>query len=265
MNLKTFFISVLYLVIFPISIFSSINDSVYYNLPINYDSISETNVHQPSRFSVKKLILPCALIGVSIVGLESHGLKKLNTHIRDKFSGKHIGRTHIDDYLQFVPAASVYALGAFGLKGKHNFLDKTVILATASALMGTTVITLKKTTGVQRPDGSAFNSYPSGHTAMAFMGAEFLCQEYRDQSVWIGISGYVVATGTGILRITNNRHWLNDVIAGAGIGILCTRAAYWLFPFIRKIYSPTPKKGVSVQFSPYHNDGYNGLSCQFNF
>ena len=45
-------------------------------------------------------------------------------------------------------------------------------------------------------------------------------QEYKDVSVWYGISGYIVATGTGFFRIYNNKHWLTDVAAGAGIGIL---------------------------------------------
>ena len=30
----------------------------------------------------------------------------------------------------------------------------------------------------------------------------------------------------------NNRHWLTDVAAGAGIGILSTKIAYWLYPFL---------------------------------
>jgi membrane-associated phospholipid phosphatase len=55
-------------------------------------------------------------------------------------------------------------------------------------------------------------------------------QEYKDVSIWYGISGYVVATGTGFFRMYNDRHWLTDVAAGAGIGILCTKTAYWLYP-----------------------------------
>jgi membrane-associated phospholipid phosphatase len=38
-----------------------------------------------------------------------------------------------------------------------------------------------------------------------------------------------MATATGVLRVMNNRHWLSDVITGAGIGILTTKFSYWLY------------------------------------
>lgn len=41
---------------------------------------------------------------------------------------------------------------------------------------------------------------------------------------------------TGIFRTLNDKHWVGDVVAGAGIGIL-TEAAYWLFPKVSKIFS----------------------------
>jgi len=101
--------------------------------------------------------------------------------------------------------------------------------------MGLTVETLKKSTHELRPDGSDYFSFPSGHTATAFMGAEMLYQEYKDVSIWYGISGYIIASGTGAFRVYNDRHWLTDIAAGAGIGILSTKAAYWLFPTINKL------------------------------
>ena len=89
--------------------------------------------------------------------------------------------------------------------------------------MGGTVNILKQTGNIERPDGTSKNSFSSGHTATAFMGAEFLYQEYKDISDWHDITGYIVATGTGMFRMYNNRHWLTDVAAGAGIGILSTK------------------------------------------
>src|SRR5690606_29011205 len=114
---------------------------------------------------------------------------------------------------------------------------------------------LKAMTDVQRPDITAYNSFPSGHTATAFAGAEFLLQEYKDKSIWYGISGYVVATGTGLMRIYNNRHWLTDVAAGAGIGILSTKIAYWVYPFLKnKIFKDKKsEKQISAMVMPFYN------------
>src|SRR5690606_34760571 len=116
----------------------------------------------------------------------------------------------IDNISQYTPFLSVYALNALGVKGKNNFKDRTIILGTAYLIMGATVNILKNTGTVVRPDGTSDNSFPSGHTATAFMGAEFLFQEYKDVSIWYGISGYAIAAGTGFFRMSNQRHWLTD-------------------------------------------------------
>ena len=59
-------------------------------------------------------------------------------------------------------------------------------------------------------------------------------KEYGDRSPWYSISAFTVATATGISRILNNRHWLSDVLAGAGIGILSTELGYYLADLIFK-------------------------------
>ena len=71
--------------------------------------------------------------------------------------------------------------------------NRSIILGTSYLLMTSSVYAIKKITKIERPDYSGFNSFPSGHTATSFAGAEFLWQEYKDVSVWYGISGYVVA------------------------------------------------------------------------
>jgi membrane-associated phospholipid phosphatase len=57
--------------------------------------------------------------------------------------------------------------------------------------------------------------------------------QYGDQSVWYTIGGYTVATATGTFRMLNNRHWLSDVLVGAGIGILSAKASYIIYPWIK--------------------------------
>jgi hypothetical protein len=80
-----------------------------------------------------------------------------------------------------------------------------------------------------RPDGSTANSWPSGHTATAFVGATLLHKEYGlTRSPWWSVAGYGVATATGVMRVLNNRHWISDIMSGAGIGIMSTELGYAL-------------------------------------
>lgn len=110
----------------------------------------------------------------------------------------------------------------------------------------------------RRPDSDTRNSFPSGHTATAFMGAEFLYREYGDVSPWIGYAGYAVAATTGYLRIYNNRHYLNDVIAGACVGILSARIAYWIYPRIFK--KSKSGRHITVAGLPYCSTEGFGLN-----
>jgi membrane-associated phospholipid phosphatase len=216
------------------------------------------------QFKTKQLILPAVLIGYGIIGIGTDQLQSFNFQIRDELKENIDKKFTIDDFSQYVPAASVYALSAFGIKGKNNFRDRTIILSTSYLIMGIAVNSLKKSLKVERPDGSGFNSFPSGHTATAFMGAELLYQEYKDTSVWYGISGYLVAAGTGAFRMYNNRHWLTDVAAGAGIGILSTKAAYWLYPTINKLLKPKNKIN-KTSFMPYYDGKQVGFGLVSSF
>lgn len=216
------------------------------------------------RFRPLQLAVPAALIGVGVIGLESDWLKYQNNEIRDELQENIDRRLTVDDFSQYAPAAAVYGLNLFGVKGRHDVADQTIILGTAYALMGLTVGSVKTLTKVERPDGSARNSFPSGHTATAFVGAEMLRREYWDVSPWIGIAGYAVAAGTGFFRMYNNRHWLTDVIAGAGIGILSVEAAYWLYPAVTRALFPKRYRN-KVSLSPFASPQGKGLSCRIVF
>ena len=137
-------------------------------------------------------------------------------------------------------------------------------MGTASLIMGSTVNVMKKSTAIERPDGSNKLSFPSGSTAISFMGAEFLFQEYKDVSIWYGISGYLVATGTGFLRLQNNKHWFSDVVTGAGIGIVSTKIAYWIHPFVKRNLFKD-KEEVSGIVMPFYTGKEYGLGLSMSF
>lgn len=201
------------------------------------------------HFKSKQLVLPTILIGTGILGLTSDWMESQNHDLKNELTEDIDTKVTIDDFSQYAPFVSVYGLNLCGVKGEHSLRDYTAILATSYIIMGITVNTLKMSIREQRPDGSGYNSFPSGHTATAFMGAELLRHEYRNVSPWIGVAGYAVAAGTGFFRLSNNRHWFTDVITGAGIGILSAKASYWLFPYIsKKLFKNKPRKNVVADY-----------------
>lgn len=214
---------------------------------------------QNLKFKTKQLIIPSVLVTYGVVAIKSDYLKLVNTEIRNELKESIDEKVTIDDFAQYAPAVSVYAINNLGIKGKNNLRDRTLILGTSYLLMGTSVYLLKNVSKVERPDGSSKNSFPSGHTATAFAGAEFLWQEYKDVNIWYGITGYVVATGTGFFRIYNARHWLSDVVMGAGIGILTTKIAYWIFPYLDHHIFKSNKNVSSTMITPFYNGDQMGV------
>ena len=146
---------------------------------------------------------------------------------------------NVDDYSQYVPFAAGLGLGLVGVESKHCFTDRILVSATSAVAIGVMVRGLKMVVDEERPDGSNFDSFPSGHTATAFVGAEIVRTEY---GLGYGIAAYTVAAGTGFLRVYNGRHHVVDVLAGAGIGVLGARIGYWLLEPEKKLISKMFKK-----------------------
>lgn len=218
----------------------------------------------PYRFKPTQLIVPAAFIGIGAIGVSNGWLKSINEEVKDGLTKNNHNRLRIDDVSLILPTATVYVLDLCGIKGKNTVVDQTIILGTAFVLMGVTVEGTKLAVNACRPDGSDYKSFPSGHTAIAFMGAEFLRREYAHISPWIGVGGYAVAALTGFMRLYNNRHWLTDVIGGAGYGILCAQAAYWLYPFISKaLFRKCYNKNIYL--FPQVDSYSKGVACTITF
>jgi membrane-associated phospholipid phosphatase len=248
--------SLLFLFVFFFSTYSVYADNKE-NTETGNDSIPATS----HKFPYKQLIAPAALMAYGAIEVTLAPKNRLlNYAIGHEVINHQPEKFQIDDITQYVPAASVYALNLFGIKGKNNFKDRTIILGMSSLFVAASVNGIKYTAKVERPDKSARNSFPSGHTAIAFMGAEFLWQEYKDISIWYGIVGYTIAAGTGAFRMYNNKHWFGDVAFGAGIGILSTKLAYWIYPSIKRKFSRSHKNGKNMAFYPFYNGQQGGFS-----
>ena len=146
---------------------------------------------------------------------------KKNTQLLTDF------KTGIDDYTQFFGPALTVGLKLGGYEGRSDWPRLLASAAMSYGLMAVLVNGIKYTAKEMRPDGSSANSWPSGHTATSFVGATLLHKEYGlTRSPWFSVAGYGVATATGVMRVLNNRHWVSDVMSGAGIGILSTELGY---------------------------------------
>ncbi len=216
-------------------------------------------------FRWKRLVLPASLVAVGAYGVGNGWLQSLNRDVcRSIQEDRCPEPCRWDDYVQYVPVVSHAFLGCTGIPSKHGLTDRLMATAASYLSMGIMVNTLKFLVDEQRPDGSAHNSFPSGHTATAFMGAELVRLEYGGSSVWYGVGAYTMAAGVAFLRLYNNRHWCNDLLAGAGIGILSARVGYWLLPASRRLLGLDRKTNSSVALLPYYHPADKGWGCTLN-
>lgn len=255
-----------YLVLLVAPVFAQQTDSIPQQKELVYDtafnSWKTTTVRK--EFPYKTLLLPSMLVVYGVNTLRSDGFKNFNEEVKEEVWTEHAHKQmHIDNYLQYAPAAAVYALNAAGIKGKNNFRDRTIIYGMATAMVTGVVVSVKGLTKEMRPDDSNKSSFPSGHTATAFAAAEFLRQEYKDVSPWYGIAGYAAAAATGYLRMYNNKHWLSDVVAGAGVGILSTRFAYQMYPAIKRVFCKKSESSTIVL--PTYQNGAIGVGLVHRF
>lgn len=214
--------------------------------------------------SYSKFIIPTALISYGLLARGSEKLKELDHSTHHEISEHYTARIHLDDYTQFVPAIAVYGLDLAGIKAKNNFRDRTIVMATSHILMCATVHTIKTTTNIERPDGSNKHSFPSGHTAEAFTGAHILFKEYKDTSPWIALGGYIIAAGTGAMRVTNKKHWVSDVVTGAGIGIMSVEVSYLFLPLFHNMFGIKNKNSSLVIAPSIGTDNY-GVGLAYTF
>ena len=192
-----------------------------------------TKVTEGERYWTVKRDLTLASVPYIALGFATRPVKrdvrKVNHDINKGFHNK------ADDYIQYAPLAFTWILKATGYEGRSKWGRMLVSNALSGAIMAGIVNTIKYTAAEMRPDGSSRNSFPSGHTATAFMAATILHKEYGlTRSPWFSVGGYAVATGIGVFRVMNNRHWVSDVMTGAGIGILSTELGYAVSDLIFK-------------------------------
>ncbi len=195
-----------------------------------------TEILSPSINYLKMpvLILPGSLLLYGVLKPIIGGIEKVDNNLwrQVNTSYPHF-YTPADNYLMWVPASSVYLLDAFTIKTKHSLKEHLIIDAGSVIVAGGIGYVMRKISGnieVYKINGTKF---PSGHTVNVFRGAEILHQELKETHKILSYSGYLVAVTVGTLRIFNKAHYLTEVIAGAGLGILSTKLTYWAFDKVK--------------------------------
>ena len=196
-------------------------------------------------FRPTQLILPSALITVGAVGVKNNWMLEVKDTWRTKMADVR-GENYcgIDDYAQYLPLAMSLGCGFFDKRTKYSFGDRVLTASTATLVLLNIVVPIKNLVEEKRPNSGTKDAFPSGHTATAFMGAELVRSEYP---AGYGIVAYTMATAVAFMRTYNDRHWLNDVVAGAGIGILSARIAHWLLPLEKKLLNFSKSGKISNQ------------------
>ena len=209
-------------------------------------------------------------------------LREVNTGVRD-----------VSKYVtNFGGAYEVYILGSLGAYSfifKNEKLQTTTLLATQAYITGAAMESvIKFISGRQRPYyydprsveaepkfhgpfsngkdvyGNRINSsFPSGHTTVAFAAATVFAMEYRDRPL-IPIISYTAASLIGLSRITENKHWITDVFAGAALGFFTGKLVVNNYHRYAKLKAPNQKKN-SISFNLQYHYGrlIPGLTYRF--
>ncbi|MCD6354173.1 MAG: phosphatase PAP2 family protein, partial [Prolixibacteraceae bacterium] len=153
----------------------------------------------------------------------------------------------------------VYSLNALGVKGKNNFGNLTALAVKSFLLNDLIVSNLKIRIATQRPNGDT-RSFPSGHTSFAFAMAQIMHKEFGELSPWYSIGAYGCAAAVGVMRVAKNAHWVSDVVAGAGIGILSTELVY-----LTHLYKWDNKHIKNFDIFPFKIRNQKGVTLMIQF
>ncbi|MEP6948619.1 MAG: phosphatase PAP2 family protein [Ginsengibacter sp.] len=210
-----------------------------------------------------------------------------------KLTGNHPGLKNVSKYVtNFGGIYEAYTLAAFGAYGvifKNQKIKTTTLLATQAYITSSALESvLKFVSGRTRPSyynanleaepkfagpfsktakgingKKVYSSFPSGHTTVAFGAATVFALEYKDHPI-VPVVAYSVASLIGLSRITENKHWSTDVLAGAALGFLAGKQVVNNYHRYAKLKAPNQKKNtVSFNLQYYSGHVMPGMIYKF--
>jgi hypothetical protein len=263
MPLKKLIIIVLSLISFEVS--AQVTDTTKKKIvdTVKKDILTAPDTVKKLHSNPLSLIPPGAAIAYGGFSFWVHPIRQIDFDVQGEIHKTNPNfNTKAESYFLIGPVVMAYGLNLIGVAGKNRFIDRSALLGLSAAYTGLSTFAVKHFTHRLRPNQNDYLSFPSGHTSLAFMGAEFLAQEYSTKSPVYTIIGYSFAVTTGVFRMYNRDHWFSDVVAGAGFGILSTKLAYLTYPYIRNWLTHKDKNGnkKSMLLMPTYQDGVPGLA-----
>jgi membrane-associated phospholipid phosphatase len=142
-------------------------------------------------------------------------------------------------------AITLATYGVAHAAGSSHVKHVTVDILRAQLLSLGVVYGLKYAVGRERPDRSSHDSFPSGHAAQTFASATVLARHLGPHATWPAL---VAASFVALSRVNQNRHFLSDVVFGAGLGV----AVGWNTVHRESDWTVTPqvsRSGVGVHLA----------------
>ncbi len=215
--------------IFSLHLTSAQTDSMLVNDFSNFINVSADFYRSPLRFDSDDWIKFSAVVGIAAVAsIADTEVRTFSQNNRSNFADNLF---NIDKYyyVQFM-GASVIAFYGYGLFADNNKIRKLAVKLTEATFIATSITLITKTIiGRGRPYkqdsqysfnpftfDNDYNSFPSGHTTLAFAYSTVMANEV-DNVFW-KIGWYSLAGLAGYARIYHNQHWFSDVLMGAAVG-----------------------------------------------
>jgi len=247
----------LFICLFLFCVFTSGSQTI----ELKKDSLS---INKNEKTFLKQTAVPRILIGSGLLltgtALENGIQRDVRNMVGNDFTAT------IDNYLWYVPLAEMYTADLLGVQSKNHWFDQSKNAFVAHTINKYATNVFKGLINKERPSGYNNNSFPSGHTSKAFTSATILYEEFKDTNPWLAYSGYVFASTTGVLRIAKNAHYLSDVLAGAGLGILITKLVYHFdYLFDWNPFENNESFKENFTFTPTYNNQTFGLAAVLKF
>lgn len=204
-------------------------DSIFKSDVKNFISLSSDFYTSPSRFDSNDWIKLSAVVGITgIATLADKNIRDFSQRNKNNFTGS-IFSADKYYYVEFM-GASILAFYGYGLIYENTKVRKLAVKLTEATLLASSITLVAKVViGRGRPYkqdsqyytnplsfDDDYNSFPSGHTTLAFAYSTVMANEV-DNVFW-KIGWYSLAGLVGYARIYHNQHWFSDVAMSAAIG-----------------------------------------------